>query len=326
MHERARQGIARAAAAAATLFAATAFAQQPFPAKPVRIVAGTTAGSQPDGLSRIIGQKLSEAWAKPVVIENRPGGGGSLAGATVAKATPDGHTLMYALPAFSIAAAMQAPLPYDPLKDFVGVSQIGFSTNVLVVTPSLNAKSVKDFIAIAKAQPGKLIFGSGATGTAGHLSGARFNLIAGIKVVHVAFRGGPEAAIEVLAGRSHYTVSTLGVALPFITDRKLVALAVLSPQRSPVLPDVPALSEIMPEFKRPESSHSILAPAGTTRAIVNQLNKAVLRVLDSADVKERFQAISFVMSPSTPEECDRILRTQIETLSQVVRDAGLRTK
>jgi tripartite-type tricarboxylate transporter receptor subunit TctC len=233
---------------------------------------------------------------------------------------------MYTLPAFSIGAVLQPTLPYDPLKDFAGVSQIGFSTNVLVATPALNVRSVKDLVAVAKAQPGKLVFGSGATGTAGHLSGARFNLIAGIKVIHVAFRGGPEAAIEVLAGRSHYTVSTMGVALPFINERKLVALAVVTPQRTPVLPDVPALAELMPEFRRPETSHSILAPAGTPRAIVNQINKAIARVLDLPDVKERLQAIGFVASPSTPEECDRILRAQIETLSQVVRDAGLRAK
>ena len=301
-------------------------AQPAFPNKPIRLVAATTAGGQPDGLARLIGQKMSENWGKPVVIDNRPGGGGLLAAGAVAKAAPDGHTLMYVLPIFTIGAVLQPSLPYDPIKDFAGISQVGFSTNVLIVSSALGVKSVKDLIALAKAQPGKLIFASGATGTAGHLSGARFNLIAGIKSVHVAFKGGPDATIEVLAGRAHYQVSTLGVALPFIKEGKLVALAVTSPLRTPVLPDVPALSETQPEFQRPETSHGLLAPAGTPRPILNQISKELTRVLDLPDVKERFQTIGFVAAPSTPAEYDKIVRAQIQTLSKLVTDAGLRPK
>ena len=301
-------------------------AQQTFPNKPIRLVAATTAGGQPDGLARLIGQKMSESWGRPVVIDNRPGGGGLLAASAVAKATPDGHTLMYALPIFTIGAVLQPSLPYDPLKDFAGIAQIGFSTNVLIVSNALGVKSVKELIALAKAQPGKLIFASGATGTAGHLSGARFNLIAGIKSVHVAFKGGPDATIEVLAGRAHYQVSTLGVALPFIKEGKLVPLAVTSPQRTPVLPDVPALSETQPEFQRPDTSHGLLAPAGTPRPILNQISREVARILDLPDVKERFQTIGFVAAPTTPAEYDKIVRAQIQTLSKLVTDAGLRPK
>jgi len=171
-----------------------------------------------------------------------------------------------------------------------------------------------------------LIIASSATGSASHLTGARFNFIAGIKVVHVAFKGGPEATIEVLAGRSHYHVGTMGVTLPFIMEGKLVALAVTSPQRAPVLPDVPALGETMSEFKRPETSHGLLAPAGTPRTILNQISKEIARILDLPDIKERIQAISFVPAPGTPEEYNNILRAQIETLSILVRDAGLRPK
>lgn len=165
-------------------------AQQKFPSKPVRIVASTTPGGQPDALARMIGQKMSESWGNAVVIDNRPGGGGLLAAGTVAKAAPDGHTLLYALPNFAISAVLQPSLPYDPFKDFAGVTQIGMSTNVLVTSPALGVKSVNDLIALARAQPGKLIFASSATGSASHLTGARFNLIAGIKVVQVAFKGG----------------------------------------------------------------------------------------------------------------------------------------
>ena len=311
------------ALAAASLLAQ---AQQNFPSKAIRLVASTTAGGQPDAVARMIAQKMSEHWGRPVVMDNRPGAGGVLAASMVAKAAPDGHTLLYTLPNFAISAVLQPNLPFDPLKDFAGVSQIGMSTNVLIVAPALGVKSVKELIALAKAQPGKLIFGSGATGTAGHLSGARFGLIAGIRVVHVAFKGGPDATIEVLAGRSHYTIATMGVALPFIQDGKLLALAVTSPQRAPVLPGVPALAETQSEFARPETSHGLLAPAGTPRPVLNQISKEIARILDLPDIRERLQGIAYVYAPSTPEAYDKILRAQIDTVSKLVRDAGLRPK
>jgi len=301
-------------------------AQQNFPSKPIRMVISTTAGSQPDSIARMLGQKMSESWGRPVVVDNRPGAGGVLAASTVATAAPDGHTLLYALPNFAISSVLQPNLPYDPSKDFAGIIQIGFSTNVLVASPALGVKSVKDLIALAQAQPGKLIFTSSPTGSAAHLTGARFNLIAGIKVVHVAFRGGPEATIEVLGGRASYHIGTMGVTLPFIKDGKLQALAVTSPQRAPVLPDVPALAETLSEFRRPETSHALLVPAGTPRPVLNQINKEIARILDLPDVKERLQGIAYVRAPGTPEECNKILRAQIEMLSRLVADAGLRPK
>ena len=299
---------------------------QVFPIKPIRLVVSTTAGGQPDGIARMIAQKMSERWGRPVIMDNRPGAGGALAGSMVAKAAPDGYTLYYTLPNFAISAVLQPNLPYDTFKDFAGITQIGFSANILIVSSALGVKSVKELIALAKAQPGKLIFGSSSTGSASHLSGARFNLAAGIKVVHVAFKGGPETMIEVLGGRTHYTVATLGVALPFIQDGKVVALAMTAQRRTPVLPDVPSLAEMLSEFKQPETSHGLFAPAGTPRPVVNQINKEVARILDLPDIKERLQAIGFVITPSTPEECDKILRAQIESLSKLVRDAGLQPK
>ena len=303
-----------------------ALAQQGFPVRPVRVVNSSTAGGQPDTIARWLAQKMSEAWGRPVVMDNRTGGGGVIAGSVVAKAAADGHTLLYVLPNFVITPALQSGLPFDPVKDFSAVCQIGISTNVLVASPALGVKTAKDFIALAKTQPGKLIYGSGATGTAGHLAGARFGLIAGIKTVHVAFKGGPDAIIEVLAGRSHYSVSTMGVALPFIREGKIVALGVTSPQRAPVLPDVPSLSELQAEFKRPETSHGIVAPAGTPRAILNQISREMARILELPDIKERLQGISFVAAHAPPEVYEKLLREQLETLSRLVRDAGLRAK
>ena len=318
--------IAVVAATALAAVAAPAAAQEKFPTKPIRLVASTTAGSQPDGIARMIGQKLSESWGRPVVIDNRPGGQGVLAATTVAKAAPDGHTLLYALPNFAISAALQSSLPYNPVKDFAPITQIGFSTNVLVAGAGVGVKSVKDLVALAKAQPGKLIFASSATGSASHLTGARFNHITGIRIVHVAYKGGPDATIELLAGRGHYHVGTMGVVLPFIKEGKLVALGVTTPQRAPVLPDVPALGEILSEFKRPETSHGLLAPAGTPRRIVNQINREITRILELPDVRERLESIAFVTAPTTPEEYGKVLPAQIDTLNKLVSDAGLRPK
>ena len=301
-------------------------AQQDYPNKPIRIVISTTAGGQPDQIVRLIGQKMGENWGQPVVIDNRPGGAGILAATLATRAAPDGYTLFYALPNFVITSVLQRNVPYDPLKDFAPASHIGTSTNVLVAGPALGAKSIKDFIALAKAQPGKLIFASSATGSSSHLTGARFNHIAGIKVVHVAFKGGPDATIEVLAGRSHYHVGTMAVVLPFVQEGKLVALAVTSEKRASVIPDVPALGETMPEFSRPDTSHGMLAPAGTPPAIVNKVSREIARILNLPDFKERMQAINYTTASSTPAEYGAILRGQIEALSKLANEAGLRPK
>jgi tripartite-type tricarboxylate transporter receptor subunit TctC len=259
------------------------------------------------------------------VVDNRTGGVGTVAGSTVVKATPDGHTLLQTA-GFPISAVLQTNLPYDPLQDFAGVTQIGIGTLVLVVSPGLGARTVQDFIALAKAQPGKIIYGSSAVGTGSHLNGARFALEAGIRLVTVAFKGGPEATLEIMAGRTHFSSVTLFSALPHVNDGKLVALAVAIPQRSPLLPDVPALAETMPNFKRPDNSTAMLAPARTPHPIRVQISKDVAHVLDSPDVKERLQAMGYFSAPTTPEEFDGILRTQIETLSKVVREVGLRPR
>ena len=303
----------------------SAQSQQKFPSKPVRLLVSNPAGSQGDTLARMFSQKMSDNWGRPVVVDNRTGAAGTLAAGTVAKATADGHTLLFTA-GLAINAAMQPNLPYDSLKDFAGVAQIGFGTQVLIVSPALGVKSVNDFIALAKAQPGKLIYGSSAVGTGSHLNGVRFAHAAGIKLVNVAFKGGPEATIELLGGRTHFSSVTLFSALPFINDGKLLALAVATPQRSPLLPDVPALGETLPDFKRPENSTGLFAPAGTPRPILNQISKEVARVLDLPDIRERLQSIGYVSAPTTPEEHDKITREQIETLSRLGRDAGLRPR
>ncbi len=304
--------------------AATGFAYaQAYPTKPIRLVVGLGAGAQTDTIARLIGQKLSESWGQPVVIDNRTGAGGVLAASTVAKSTPDGHTLLL-LTSFAISAALYPNLPYDPLKDFAGVAQIGYTTQALATAPSQGIKTVQELIALARAQPGKILYASGAAGLATHLNGEKFRLAAGIKVVNVAFKGGSDVVIETLAGRTHYCFAGLAPVLPFIKDGRLLALAVNAPQRSPALPEVPTLGETLPEFKKPESSSGLLAPAKTPRAILNQISKEIARVMQLPDIKERMHAIGLAPAPTTPEEYDKILREQITALSKLVRDAGLR--
>jgi tripartite-type tricarboxylate transporter receptor subunit TctC len=300
-----------------------ACAQQKFPAKPVRLV-GPAAGNIADTVSRTIGPRLAEGWRQPVIIENRAGAGGTLAAATVAKAAPDGHTMLLISGQFALGAVLQPNLPYQVLKDFVGVSQIGYSTSVLVVAPA-TAKSVKELVALAQAQPGKLIFSSGGAGSNNHMTAEQFGFNAGIKAVHVGFKSGSEALIEVLAGRAHYCMASVAAALPMIRDGRLQALGVTTPARSPLLPNVPAIVEVLPGFSR-DASFGLFAPAGTPLSIRWQIGRDVARALDQPDVRDRLQGMAFAPVSSTPEELDKILREQVATFTALAQKVGLRTK
>ena len=306
--------------------AGIAHAQEKFPSKPIRLVVPNAAGGWPDAPARKIGQKMSESWKQAVVVENRVGGTGTLAALQVLKAAPDGHTILWSGGTFVISAALQDNLPYDPFKDFVGITRTGFGTFVLVAAPALGGKSVNELIALAKAQPGKIVFSSPPVGTGPHLTGARFSQVAGIKVLTVAFKGGQEAMIQLLGGRAHYAVVTLLSGLPLIKDGRLLALAVTTPQRSPVLPDVPALAEMLPEFKRPEASGGLLAAAGTPRSILHQISKEYARIVELPDIKEWMLSQGYTPAPTTPEEFDKILREQVDTLSKLAVATGLKAR
>ncbi len=299
-------------------------AQQKYPSKPIRLVVAFTAGGTPDTLARLIGPHLAESLGQPVIVENRPGAGGALAANIVAKAAPDGYTLLATSPGFSVVAALQPNLPYDPIKDFAGVANIGFSTNALVVAPSLGIKTAKELIALGHAQPGKIFFGSAGAGSATHINAERFRFAAGIKAVHVGFKGQPEFLIEIVAGRVHYGMAGLGPAMGLIKDGRLLLLAVV-PSRTPLFPEVPALSEILPSAGR-DGYQAWLAPAGTPHAIRQHLSKEVARILALPDVRERLQSVAFHIAYGTPEETDKSLRTDIAAFNKLVREAGLRAK
>jgi tripartite-type tricarboxylate transporter receptor subunit TctC len=319
-----RRRLVTAVFAAVVAFAAVPTHAQPkFPAKPVRIVVGFSPGSATDITARMLGPRLSELWGQPVVVENRAGAGGTLAATVVARAAPDGYTLLLTSAAFAIAAALRTDLPYDSLKDFAGVTQVGFTSGVLTVAPSLGVKSVKELIALGKAQPDKLLFGSAGAGSGIHLTAERFRMAAGIRAVHVGFRGQPEMLIDLAAGRIHYAFPSLGPVMPFIKDGRVLAIAVVTAKRSPLLPDVPAMTEVLPTFER-DASHAILAPARTPRPILNQISRDVARVMDLPEVKRQMEAMSFEPAPTTPEEYDRLLRKLIATFIEVGKATGLR--
>ncbi len=316
---------ALAAGVAVAALPCFAQAQQKYPTRPVRIVVPFSPGSATDITARIISPRLSELWEQAVVVENRSGAGGTLAAVAVARATPDGYTLLLTSAALAIAAVLHPSLPYDTLKDFAGVTQIGFTSGVLAVSPTAGVRSVKELIALGQAQPGKLIFGSAGAGSGIHMTAERFRMIAGIKAVHVGFKGQPEMLIEIIAGRIHYGFPSLGPVMPFIKDGRVLALAMVTAKRSPLLPDVPAMIEVLPGFER-DASHALLAPARTPRSVLNQVSKDVARVLELPEVKQQMEAMSFEPAPTTPEEYDRILRNLIAIFSKVVTAAGLRPR
>jgi tripartite-type tricarboxylate transporter receptor subunit TctC len=319
--------LAVAVTASSVLAHVHAFAadQPKFPTKPMRVVVAFTPGSATDITSRLIAQKISESWGQPIIMENRAGGGSTLAAAVVAKATPDGYTLLATSGAFAITAALRNDLSYDPVKDFAGVSEIGYGTTTIVVTPTLGVKSVAELGALAQAKPGYLLYGSAGAGTATHMNVERFRFAAGVSGKHVAFKGQPEFIIEIIAGRIHFGSTGLTVSLPFIREGKLTALVVVTPQRSPLLPDVPAAPEVVPGWGR-DGSLAWLAPAATPPAIRKRISDEMKRALALPDIKERLGNLGFTPAPSTPEEHEKNLRADIESFTKIGRQIGLRSK
>jgi tripartite-type tricarboxylate transporter receptor subunit TctC len=303
--------------------AGEAAAQPRYPTKPVRIVVGFSPGSATDITARMVAPRLSEIWGQPVVIDNRSGAGGAIAAAAVARAAPDGYTLALISAAFAIGAVLHRDLGYDPVKDFVGVTQIGTSSGVLAVSPALGVKSVSELIALAKERPGKILYGSAGAGSGIHMTAERFKMVAGINTVHIGYKGQPEMLLEIMANRVHYGFPGLGPALGMIRDGRIRALAVLSKQRNPLLPELPVLSEVLPGFER-DATHGFLAPAGTPRAILNKIAKDVAAVLELPEVRQQMTAMTFEPGPTTPEEYDKIIRGMIQLFGKIAVAAGLR--
>jgi tripartite-type tricarboxylate transporter receptor subunit TctC len=267
--------------------------------------------------------RLVEALGQPVIVDNRPGAGGTIGGRIVAGASPDGYTLLSVSAAHVVAPAVRANIGYDTLKDFAGVTMTTNAAYYLVVPPSLDVRTVKDLIALAKARPGQLNFTSAGTGSATHFGGEMFKHSAGIDIVHVPHKGIPEALTDIMAGRVQIFMSPFGSTAGLIRDGKLRALAVSTPQRTRMNPEIPTIAESgLPGF-RYDSWGALFAPAKTPRAIINRLNQESTRVLKLPEVEQRLLAVGIEPAPGTPAQLDKFVAEQLKEAIALARRAGI---
>jgi tripartite-type tricarboxylate transporter receptor subunit TctC len=299
---------------------------QPYPNKPVHIVVPFTPGSATDILARTFGQKLSELWGQSVFVENRPGAGGTIGAAFVAKSPADGYTLLVNSAAHAYNPWIYPSLPFDTAKDFVEVVPLAGQPNVLVVAPSTGVKTVAELIALAKQKPGQLNFGSAGTGSGTHINAEKFKLAAGIDVVHIPYKGTPEALTDTMAGRVTFFFSPISAALPNVRDGKLLALGVSTSKRSSALPNVPTIAESgLPGFDY-NLWVGLFAPAGTPPDIVDKINKDIVRSLQSPEIKERLSNLGAEAMPMTPAEFKTFVRGEIEDSGKVIKAAGIKAQ
>lgn len=320
-----RNAFRAAIIAVASVVAAGALAQ-PYPTKPIRFIVPFAPGGGTDITGRAIAQKLSDVFGKPVVVDNRGGAGGVIGADIVAKAVPDGYTLLLGSPGpLTINPNLQPKMPYDTLKDFAPVSLATISPFVLVVHPGMAVSSVKELIALAKAKPDALNYGSAGNGSVAHLAAEQFKALAGVQLTHVPYKGSAPLMIDMLSGRLQATFENQPIVLPHIRSGKLKALAVGTRTRSAILPEFPTLVEAGVPGYEASTAFGVLAPARTPRAIVNQLSAEIAKALQGAgDMKENLAARGFEPVGSTPEVYAAHLRDELKRVGQVVKLANIR--
>jgi len=297
---------------------------QGYPNRAIRMVAAFAPGGATDTNARIVSQKLSEQLAVPVVVDNRPGAGSMLGTEIVVRAAPDGYTLLTVSAELSINPSLQPKVPYDALKDLAPVSQTVSSQYVLSTHPSVPVKSVKEFIALAKARPGQLNYGSSGVGSANHLAGALFQEMTGTKLVHIPFKGSGPATIALMGGEIDFMFSSTTAVVAQVKLGRLRAIAVTGPQRFSEMPGIPTVSEAgVPGFVV-TGWFGVVAPAGTPREIINKLGAEIVKVVQNPAVRERFASLGTVPVGSSPEEFAAFLRAEIEKWSRVVKASGAR--
>lgn len=315
--QRARSWLALGAA----LLSLAAQAAEPWPVKPIRIVIPFTTGGVQDTLARSISNELGAALGQPVIIENRPGAGGTVASNAVAKSAPDGYTLILAAASHNINGTLYSKLNYDPVKDFVGAAYIGNTSYIMVVSASVPARSVAEFISYAKARPGQLNYATAGSGSATHLAMAYFSGMAGLDIVHIPTKGAGDAMTEVLAGRSQVMINANNVALPFAKDPRVRLLGVTSEKASPFVPGVDPIAAALPGYVF-DSWFGLLAPAGTPADIVNKLNTEMAKVLKRPEVIERLTRQGIEAGSMTPEAFAQLLRQDFDRMARVVKVSG----
>jgi tripartite-type tricarboxylate transporter receptor subunit TctC len=314
--------------AATALLAATVWAQAPaagaatdYPNKIIKIIVPFTAGSATDIMARIVGERLSAGMGQAVVVENRPGAGGTLGAAQVAKSEPDGYTLLVVSTGHVVNPALYGNLPYDTVGDFAGISPLAALPSVLVVGAGSPIKSVSELIAMAKAKPGQLNYASAGVGSATHVNAEKFRAVSGIQVTHIPFKGTPETIVEVSSGRVDFMFTPVLASIPSIRDNRMRALAVSTSKRSTALPDVPTVAEAgVPGFVF-DFWIGLLAPAKTPRPIVNKLNAEVRKVMAQPEVIERMVKLGAEPMPMTPERFDAYIKEEFTTLGAIMKAA-----
>jgi tripartite-type tricarboxylate transporter receptor subunit TctC len=300
---------------------------QAWPSKPVRIVVPFPPGGPADLLPRLLGPKLTEIWGQPVVVENKPGAGGNIGMDTVAKAAPDGYTLVVGPNGnLVVNPHLYAKLPYDVTRDFVPITLIATFSNVLVVNPDVPAKTVSELIALAKAKPGTVSYGSPGTGSQPHLGGEFLKLMAGIDIVHVPYNGTAPALKDLLGGQITFMFAQTSAALPQIQSGKLRALGVAGPRRATLLPDVPTIAESGLAGFEAVSWYALLAPAGTPREIVTKMQADFARVLQMPDIREKLVAQGGDPVGNTPEQLAAQLKSESARYADIVKRANIKAE
>jgi tripartite-type tricarboxylate transporter receptor subunit TctC len=311
-------------AAVAVLMSALAVAQDPYPSRPVRVLVGVAPGSTADVSLRILAQKLGQILNAQFVVENRTGGGTTIAAQAVAQAPKDGYTLMYGGSANTVNATLSINLSFDLVKDLDPIARIAMVPNILVAHPSLGVNSVSELIALAKSKPGEILFASSGVGTSPHLSAELFNLMAGIKLMHIPYTGSSQAINDVITGRVPVMFTPASTALPQVRSKAVIALASTHAARTKLLPEVPTMAEAgLPGFET-GVWNGLLAPAGTPRPIIDRLSQAANEAVKSEDVIKAFELNGIAAVGGTPEEMAGFIRSEIDKWAKVVVAAGLK--
>ncbi len=320
------EGLLAAIAIAAVLAAPAAYAAQPiFPEKPIRLVIGSAPGSGPDIISRVLAERLYGAWGQRIVVDSRPGVAGILSAELVLRANPDGYTWMILTSQLLVATAVYPNVKFSLEKDFSSISLIGTVPFVQMVNPKVPAKSVAELIALAKKTPGALRYGSAGTGASEHLSGVLFTRLTGTDMLHVPYKGIPQAIADTMAGEVQLTYAVLPAALPQIQSGRLRALGVTSSKRSAVLPDVPSISEAVPGYET-LGWYSVVAPTGTPQAVLAKASAEVAKAVKEPDFGSQLRGLGIDLVGSTRAELDAFRRAQTKRIGEIVKTAGVDVK
>lgn len=316
--------LARAVAVIVLACSATAAQPQAIPSKPIRIIVPWPPGGGTDIFARSIGQKLTEAWGQQVIVDNRPGAAGNIGARLAAKAPADGYTLLLATITLATSPSLYKSLGYDPLRDLAPITLIAGVPHLLVVHPSLPAKSVKELIALAKSRPGEINYASAGIGSPFHLAAELFNLLAGVKMNHVSYNGGGPAVVAVIGGEVQVAFANLLAVLPHVQAGKLRALGITSATRSSAAPNLPTIAESGLKGYDFTSWFGMLAPTGTPGDIVQKLNEEIVKVLKSPELKERFARDGADIIASDSQEFSAYLRSETTKWAKVIKEAGIR--